>query len=101
MISDPVTPSLELQDDTLLITGDITFNTVVALREKGVALIATLKKVQVDLKGLKQSDSSGLAFCTALVRTARNQKKDIRFLNIPSFMKALMHVHGLDSILPT
>jgi anti-anti-sigma factor len=101
LTSSPLTPSLEQKGDTLVLKGDISFDTVVDLLQKGISLINNLKTIHVDLGGLNQSDSSGLALCTAWIRAARQQKKDLLFLNTPSFMKDLMRIHELDSILPT
>jgi ABC-type transporter Mla MlaB component len=91
---------IDAKGETLRITGEVVFDTVVAIQEQGLNLMRSMKKVQVDLNGLKDCDSSVLVLCTGWVREMHKQKKSILFLNLPPFMKDLVRVHGLELVLP-
>lgn len=95
--------TLDVKNNTLFVVGAIDFNNVVLLWQQGIACINTLKEVKeikVDLKGLKQSDSSGLALLTGWVRVSQEKNKAIMFMNMPSFMRDVLQVCGLESVLP-
>ena len=94
------TVNLEVKNNVLEVNGTIDFYNVVSLWQQGLVPINTLEKIKVDLKGLLNSDSSGLALFTAWVRAARAQNKEIVFINMPSFMQDISRVCGLDGVLP-
>jgi len=91
---------LEIKNNVLEVNGSIDFYNVVSLWQKGLMSINTLDKIKIDLKGLLNSDSSGLALFTAWVRAARAQNKEIVFINMPGFMQDISRVCGLDGVLP-
>lgn len=97
------TATLTVKDNTLFISGVIDFDNVVSLRQEGVALIDALKETKefkVDLKALKQSDSSGIALLTDFVRVSQEKNKTIVFINMPDFMVDIVQVCGLEGVLP-
>jgi ABC-type transporter Mla MlaB component len=94
------TAALNAVDDKLILKGDVRFETVVQVFQNGLQSMHKMNKITVDLGGLIQCDSSILALCSAWVREVRSQKKEILFINLPSFVKDLVKVHGLDLILP-
>ncbi len=89
-----------LKSNVIVLNGVVHFENVESLWRQGLALMNSLQDIQVDLKGLSQSDSSGLALLTAWVRAARAQDKKIVFTHVPSFMQDIVRVCGLDGILP-
>ena len=95
--------TLEIKNDTLFVSGAIDFDNVVRLWHQGIALIDTLKEakeIKVDLKALKESDSSGVALLTGWVRVSQEKNKTILFMNMPSFMHDILQVCGLEDVLP-
>jgi anti-anti-sigma factor len=95
--------TLEIKNDTVFVSGAIDFDNVVLLWQQGVALIETLKEtkeIKVDLKALKESDSSGVALLTGWVRVSQEKSKTILFINMPSFMQDILQVCGLEDVLP-
>lgn len=95
--------TLNVKDNTLFVLGAIDFDNVVSLWRQGAELFNTLKEVKeikVDLVGLKQSDSSGLALLTGWVRISQEKNKAIMFMNMPSFMRDVLQVYGLEGVLP-
>lgn len=91
---------LEVNDDTLIVGGEIYFDNVVAAMELGLQYMQPKDSIKIDLSGLKHCDSSSLALCSAWVRARRRQKKEIVFIHLPPFMYDLIRVHGLDLVLP-
>jgi anti-anti-sigma factor len=94
--------TVELKNNTLFVSGAIEFDNVVVLSQQGAALINNSqekKEIKVDLGALKQSDSSGLALLTGWVRLSQEQNKTMIFMNMPSFMKDILNVCGLEGVL--
>lgn len=95
--------TIDVKDSTIFVSGAIDFDNVVKLWQQGTTFFNTLKnikEIKVDLKGLDQSDSSGLALLTGWVRVAQEKNKAIKFMNMPSFMKDVLQVCGLEGVLP-
>jgi len=102
--SENTPPQISVVDGTLTVTGTLTFESVVKIWKLGLQAIRSIQTqtpIQVNLEGLRQSDSSGLALWSSWMRAAYRQKKSLRFVNIPAFMQDLIRVHGLEAILPT
>lgn len=81
--------------------GDLIFDTVLANRK---IIVNALRKDSsssfvIDLKGINQCDSAGLAMMIDLKRLARRQNNQINFVNLPKQMKALADFCGVSSIL--
>ncbi|HXH55087.1 MAG TPA: STAS domain-containing protein [Gammaproteobacteria bacterium] len=96
-------PTLEVKNNTLFVSGAIDFDNVVLLWQQGAALIDNLKEskeLKVDLKALKESDSSGVALLTGWVRISQEKNKTIQFINMPGFMQDILQVCGLEDVLP-
>ncbi|HEV2523939.1 MAG TPA: STAS domain-containing protein [Gammaproteobacteria bacterium] len=95
--------TLEVKNDTVFVSGAIDFDNVLLLWQQGIALIDTLKdakEIKVDLKALKESDSSGVALLTGWVRVSQEKNKTILFMNMPTFMQDILQVCGLEDVLP-
>jgi len=93
-------PTLALQNKVLMLTGSVTFDTVMDLMQTGLTLFKTLEQIQIDFSGLTHCDSSILALCTAWLRNTNQQKKELLFQRMPPFMQDLVRVHELESIFP-
>ncbi len=91
---------VKMKEQKLLLNGTINFYNVVSALQKGLVIMNTLDTIKVDLQGLMNSDSSGLALMTAWVRAAQEQNKAIVFINMPSFMQDITKVCGLEGVLP-
>ena len=84
----------------LCVAGSIDLGNVKEACAAGANLIHGLSSVQVDLSGINYADSSSLAMLVDWIRVAKEQHKDIKFMNMPQFMLDLGRVCGLDAILP-
>lgn len=93
-------PEVTLKGETLALSGIITHKTVMKVWQDGLPFIKhKVKHPIVDLSGLTQCDSSGLALCTAWGRAAHEHRKNIVFINVPIFVQDLLRVYGLDKVL--
>lgn len=93
-------PEIVLKGETLVLSGIVTHKTVVKVWQEGLRLIKKqYQDLSIDLGGVTQCDSSGLALCTAWARAAFQIRKNIAFTRVPSFMQDLLRVYGLDKVL--
>jgi anti-anti-sigma factor len=92
--------SLEVSNNVITVNGVINFNNMVLAWQQGTAMIGALENVKINLKGLSQCDSSGLALFVEWVRTAKTQNKKIVFISVPSFVQDISRVYGLEGVLP-
>lgn len=92
--------TFSIQDNRVMLAGEINFDSMLNVYEKGIESIRLNHTIIVDLQGIEQCDSSCLVLCTAWLREANSQNKSLVFVNVPSFMQDIMRVYGLDSILP-
>ena len=92
--------TLEVSNNVIAVNGIINFNNVVLAWQKGITMIGALENIKVNLKGLSQCDSSGLALFVEWIKTAKEQNKKITFVNVPNFVQDISRVYGLDGVLP-
>jgi ABC-type transporter Mla MlaB component len=85
----------------LLLTGLISFETVMSVYHQGLVLLQTQPKaVIIDLQGVLQGDSSILALLSAWIRYTMTQEKQITFINLPNSLKHLIQLSGLEVVFP-
>lgn len=96
------TAQLQLtQDNTLALSGVLNVATVTRLWEQGKLLLMRASTPScIDLKDVSECDSAGVALLIAWVRYLRMQNKTLQFVHLPEQMRAIVHVSGLDTILP-
>ena len=82
------------------ICGELDFQSVAALWRASGELFAAAVPLSVDLREVNRSDSSGVALLVDWLRQAREQGRELRFVNIPSQMRAIIQVADLDELLP-
>ncbi len=92
--------NLEVKNSIITVDGIVNFNNVVLVWQRGITMIGALENIKVNLKGLLQCDSSGLALFVEWVRTAKEQNKKIVFTDVPNFVQDISRVYGLDGVLP-
>ncbi|MDB6095737.1 MAG: hypothetical protein JWM09_15 [Francisellaceae bacterium] len=83
----------------LALSGNVHFDNVSALLKQGLLLIDEFSDIKIDLSQVIQSDSSILALLVALLRDATEKNKAIHFYKTPHFIKEIISVCGLESIL--
>lgn len=82
------------------LSGDLTFKSVPAIWRAGLETLISAPKIEIDLKGIRRSDSAGLALLIEWQRLATRANKSVSYLNMPAQMLAIARASSLDQILP-
>jgi phospholipid transport system transporter-binding protein len=90
----------ELRDgERSCVNGVLHFTTVTALLGTGSEAIAGGRAAVIDLAGVKDSDSSGLALLIEWLSIARAAKRSLRYENIPAQLKQLARLSDVEELL--
>lgn len=88
------------QEGQFRLLGELGFDTVPALLRHAEGRLTACPRLEIDLAGVSRADSAGLALLIEWLRQARARAQEIRFVNMPEQMRALVRVSGLDEVLP-
>jgi phospholipid transport system transporter-binding protein len=95
-----MTAVFELQEgERSRVNGVLHFTTVTALLRSGSEAIANDHAAVIDLSGVKDSDSSGLALLVEWLSIARAERKTLRYENIPTQLHQLARLSDLEELL--
>lgn len=98
--SPEITADFEQQEgERSRVAGTLHFTTVTALLRSGNEAIAAGRAAVIDLSGVKDSDSSGLALLIEWLSIARAERKTLRYENIPSQLHQLARLSDVDQLL--
>lgn len=86
--------------DTLAVTGEIDFGSAEAALEQGRAAIESTANLTVDLSGVTQSNSAGLAVLIEWLGIARRSGHAVTFTGVPTGLRQLAEVCQVDQLLP-
>lgn len=81
------------------IVGPMTFETVTGLLEEGKQHFDEHPVINVDLAGVTEGDSAGLALLLEWVNWAKYYVHEIRYLNIPPQILAIAEISEVDEML--
>ncbi len=81
-----------------IVDGDLTFFTIDKKTLNSFAFLISGKQVTLDLGGVGNSDSAGLALMIEWIKYARTKRVQLRFRNIPSQLLNLAKLSGLDKL---
>lgn len=81
------------------ISGDLTFETVSGLRERGAEVLQGDADVTLDLNEVTRADSAGLALMVEWLKQAKRKDASLQVVNMPDQMLAIARMSKLDSIL--
>jgi phospholipid transport system transporter-binding protein len=79
--------------------GPLLFQNAGAVLERSEALFGGHRSLRVDLSGLTQVDSAGLALLLEWLRRARSRQGTLEFLAAPDRLRALARLSGTEEIL--
>ncbi len=95
-----ITAEFETQDgERSRVIGVLHFTTVTALLRAGSDAIANGRAAVIDLCGVKDSDSSGLALLIEWLSIARSERKSLRYENIPTQLHQLARLSDVEELL--
>jgi phospholipid transport system transporter-binding protein len=90
----------ELRDgERSFVNGVLHFTTVTALLGLGSEAITNGRAAVIDLAGVKDSDSSGLALLIEWLSVARAAKRNLRYENIPAQLRQLARLSDVEELL--
>jgi phospholipid transport system transporter-binding protein len=100
MNSAGITADFESQEgERSRVNGALHFSTVTALLRSGSEAIANGRAAVIDLSGVKESDSSGLALLIEWLSIARAERKSLRYENIPAQLHQLARLSDVEELL--
>ena len=88
-----------LEGERSRVVGSLHFSTVTALLRAGTAAIANGRASIIDLSGVSDSDSSGLALLIEWLSVARAERRPLRYENIPAQLKQLARLSDVEELL--
>jgi phospholipid transport system transporter-binding protein len=95
-----ITADFESQEgERSCVKGVLHFSTVTALLRTGSEAIANGRAAVIDLSGVKDSDSSGLALLIEWLSIARAEHKSLRYENIPAQLHQLARLSDVEELL--
>lgn len=81
------------------LSGQLTFQTVPQFQlQAGSLLLDDAQPLTIDMRGVTQADSAGLALMIEWLQMARAGKRSLVFANIPEQMNDLIRVNGLQQM---
>ena len=83
------------------ISGVLDASTAREVLEQSESRFAETKEIDVDLGGVGESDSAGLALLIEWLRAARQSGKKIHFTNVPAQIEALARISEVEDLLGT
>lgn len=90
--------SIVEKDNRLLVSGELNFATVMDLWNKSLPLFTRQSQLTIDLSQVTTSNSAGLALLIEWLKLAKNEKKTLKFVNIPQQLQTLADVAGVELI---
>jgi phospholipid transport system transporter-binding protein len=93
---------LEVQEgDRSRVTGVLHFTSVTALLKSGSEAIGNGRAAVIDLSGVSDSDSAGLALLIEWLSVAKAGNRSLRYENIPAQLHQLARLSDVDELLTT
>lgn len=79
-----------------IIDGDLTFATIDKQTLKSFSFLKSASEVTVDLSGVSNTDSAGLALMIEWIKYSRHNRTQLSFKNIPEQLLNLAKLSGFD-----
>lgn len=86
-------------DGKFALQGKLNFETVADALEKSKTLFADHARVELDLTGIDDGDSAGLALLLEWVNWAKNYVREIRYINVPNDILVIAQISEVDDML--
>lgn len=79
-----------------IVDGDLTFSAIDKKTVSSFAFLTATKQTTIDLGGVGNADSAGLALMIEWIKVTRSKRVQLRFRNIPEQLLNLAKLSGLD-----
>jgi len=80
------------------LSGNIDFTSVVLLLRQSNILFSDNRNITLNLHGVEQSNSAGLALLIHWLRIAREKQCSIAFKNIPTQLQEIAKISGIENL---
>ncbi len=80
-----------------LVSGTLGFDTVPELMKQAQRLFAFVQSAEVDLAGVDNCNSAGLAFIFEMSREMQQQNKTIKFKSVPEQIHTFARAYSVDN----
>jgi phospholipid transport system transporter-binding protein len=87
-----------LGEGRFLVTGVLDATTVAPVLKRSALLFADSPSLHIDLAGVTESDSSGLALLIEWLRLAKQKRQQIDFHNMPHQIDALARISEVEEL---
>lgn len=81
------------------ITGTMGFPTVTKILERSKEMFDDLRVIKLDLSGVTQGDSAGLALLLEWINWAMAYQREIRYFGIPAQILAIARISEVEDLL--
>jgi len=81
------------------VSGVLDASTAREVLEQSESRFSQSKDIDIDLGGVGESDSAGLALLIEWLRIARHEEKSIRFANVPAQIEALARISEVEDLI--
>jgi len=88
-----------LGDGQFRVSGVLDASTAREVMEESESRFAQSKEIDIDLGGVGESDSAGLALLIEWLRAARHDGQVIRFANVPAQIEALARISEVEDLI--
>lgn len=86
------------KENTLFITGDLDFVTVPDLQRQSTGILKSAGlSVCLDLSQVTNCNSAGIALLLEMSRQARNNRQELKIINLPASLMTIARAYGMES----
>ena len=89
----------DLGDGRFALNADLTFETVTSMLDESKRLFADHGHIDVDMSGVRQADSAGLALLLEWLSWAQSTGRRIGYRNIPAQIAAIARISEVEALL--
>lgn len=90
---------IALDNDSLVVSGDINFETAVGLWDESLPLLSNCKQLSFDFSQVKSVNSAALALLLEWLKYAKEQNKLVSFNQLPQQLFSIAKVAGVEKLL--
>lgn len=94
-----MTATIVEEQNCLMVSGTLNFQTIVALWKQSLPLLAKHASININLSQVTTSNSAGLALLIEWLKYGKRENKTVTFSNVPTQIQAIASVAGIDSML--
>lgn len=89
----------DLGEGRFAVSGDMTFDTAEKILRVSEGAFEEHTQLEIDLAGVAESDSAGLALLLEWVTWANHSVREIRFVNVPDRLHAIARTTEVEPLL--